>query len=324
MPSFAGCNASICPYDHSYYQYRIELAPNAFFLAWFGTSLIAFLGTFLLTRRGASFTTAMVLGELSEIIGYAGRIMSWKDQWGENGFLIQICCLTIAPAFLAAGIYLSLQKIVATYGPENSRIPYNYYTRIFIPCDVVSLILQAVGGALASLASHRDESTTTGDNIMIAGLTFQVFTLLIFMILCADFALHVRKRQKTLGAAALTQDPELVAIRESRQFKGFLFALALSTICIFWRCVFRVAELSDGWTGPIMARQNLFYGFEGTLISAAVLALNIFHPSLAFKHLMGPRHNFKFWARKPAGHDSGAKDLDTKDTAEKLEKPERT
>ncbi|KAF3061826.1 Sphingoid long-chain base transporter RSB1 [Daldinia childiae] len=284
--SFKDCTPEICPYDLSFYAYRIDLAPNAVFLALFALSLIGFLTVFAITRRGGNFTIAMALGLISEIIGYAGRIMSWQNQWSENGFLIQICCLTIAPAFLAAGIYLCIRKIVFAFGPENSRIPPKYYTRIFIPCDIVSLILQAAGGGLASSAFHTGHSTDTGDNIMIAGLAFQVFTLLVFMLLSTDFLINTLRRRRTLGSAALDQDPELIAMRNSWMFKAFPPALALSTICIFWRSVFRVAELSNGWSGSLMGRQDLFIGFEGVMITVAVLVLNVFHPSLCFGEIM--------------------------------------
>ncbi|KAI1403184.1 RTA1-domain-containing protein [Hypoxylon fuscum] len=300
--TFMDCTPEICPYDKSFYMYRIDLAPNAAFLALFSLSLLAFLGVFAWTRRGGTFTVAMSLGLFCEIIGYAGRIMSWKNQWSENGFLMQICCLTIAPAFLAAGIYLCIRRIVFAFGPENSRIPPKFYTRIFIPCDIVSLVLQAVGGALASVAFHQGESTDSGDHIMIAGLAFQVFTLLVFMLLCGDFLLHMQRRRRTLGsAAALDQDPALVAVRRSPMFQGFLGALALSTVCIFWRSVFRVAELSHGWTGALMARQDLFVGFEGVMITVAVWALNIFHPSLCFGEMM----DRKFGDEKSSNHDIG-------------------
>ncbi|KAI1206689.1 RTA1-domain-containing protein [Annulohypoxylon truncatum] len=285
--SFKDCNATICPYDQSFYAYRIDIVPNAVFLGLFTLSLLCFLGVYAFKRRGAVFTIAMVLGLISEIIGYIGRIMSWKNQWSENGFLIQICCLTLAPAFLAAGIYLCIRRIVFAFGPENSRIPPKFYTRIFIPCDIASLILQAAGGGIASNAFHTGKSTDNGDNIMIAGLSFQVFTLLVFMILSLDFLFNTLRRRRALGSeAAFSQDPELVAVRGSLMFKAFLAALALSTICIFWRSVFRVAELSRGWSGPLMARQDLFIGFEGVLITIAVWVLNIFHPALCFGALM--------------------------------------
>ncbi|KAI0010875.1 RTA1-domain-containing protein [Xylariaceae sp. FL0662B] len=281
--SFEDCNADICPYDQSFYLYRIDIVPNAVFLGLFSLSLIGFLATFALTRRGGMFTIAMALGLVSEVLGYGGRIMSWQNQWSENGFLMQICCLTIGPAFLAAGIYLCIRKIVFAFGPQNSRIPPKYYTRIFIPCDIVSLVLQAAGGGIASVATHQKRSPDTGDNIMIAGLSFQVLTLLVFIILCVDFGVNTVRRRRALGGdAALDQDPVLVAVRRSWRFRGFLAALALSTICIFWRSVFRVAELSGGWSGHLMARQDLFVGFEGVMITVAVWALNVFHPSVCF------------------------------------------
>ncbi|KAK8061354.1 hypothetical protein PG994_007720 [Apiospora phragmitis] len=64
----------------------------------------------------------MCLGLVCEVLVYAGRITSWKNQWGENGFLMQIICLTIGPAFMAVGVYFRLRIIVCMFGSENSRL----------------------------------------------------------------------------------------------------------------------------------------------------------------------------------------------------------
>jgi RTA1 like protein len=124
------CTIDTCPLDTSYYFYRISLSANATFAALFGISLLGFLFTYIFTRRAFAFSFAMLAGVILEVIGYAGRIMSWQNQWSQNGFLIQIVCLTIAPAFMAGGIYLCLRRIVYTFGPENSRIAPEMYTRI--------------------------------------------------------------------------------------------------------------------------------------------------------------------------------------------------
>ena len=69
-------------------------------------------------------------GCICEILGYAGRLMMHKNPFNLNGsvsavscghsvqkadflnrFLIQICCLTIAPAFFSAAIYLCLSRM---------------------------------------------------------------------------------------------------------------------------------------------------------------------------------------------------------------------
>lgn len=124
------CTLDTCPITSSYYYYRVSLAANATFLALFSISLIAFIATYALTRRGFAFTLAMVSGVALEVIGYVGRIQSYQNQWKQDGFLMQIVCLTIAPAFMAGGIYLCLRRIVYAFGPENSRIKPESYTRI--------------------------------------------------------------------------------------------------------------------------------------------------------------------------------------------------
>lgn len=169
-----------------------------------------------------------------------------------------------------------------TFGPQNSRIAPLSYPRIFIPCDLASLLLQAAGGGIASSASHRDKDPTVGNNIMIAGLSVQVITLLIFIILASDFAFRTYRNVKRLGKEGAL-DPTHARLRSSTMFKGFMVALSLATLCIFTRSVYRVAELSEGWNGHLIKTQKYFIGLEGAIIALAVLALNAFHPGLCFR-----------------------------------------
>ncbi|KAF2113959.1 RTA1 like protein-domain-containing protein [Lophiotrema nucula] len=276
------CTLATCPLSLSYWGYLPSLGANAFFLALFAISTILFVGQGVLSRRFLGFTFAMVSGCALEVIGYVGRTMAHHNPFGENPFLIQIVCLTIAPAFMAAGIYLCLSRIVTTFGPENSRIKPLSYPRIFIPCDLASLLLQAAGGGIASSASHTDKDPTVGNNIMIAGLAVQVITLFIFICLATDFAVRTVRRIKTMGAQNAL-DPTHARLRASWKFKGFMIALSFATLCIFTRSVYRVAELSEGWNGHLIKTQKYFIGLEGAIVGTAVLALNIFHPGLCFR-----------------------------------------
>lgn len=134
---YINCTLETCPIQTSYYFYRVSIGANATFIALFSISLLAFVTTYAFTRRATAFTVAMVCGVILEVIGYAGRIMSWTNQWNDQGFLMQIVCLTIAPAFMAGGIYLCLRRIVYAFGPENSRIAPESYTR-FVSLSVPS------------------------------------------------------------------------------------------------------------------------------------------------------------------------------------------
>lgn len=103
------------------------------------------------------------------------------------------------------------------------------------------------------------------------------------MVLCVDFGLRTHRRYRALGDSALDQNPLYVKLRSDWKFRGFLAALTLATICIFWRSVYRVVELGEGWTGDLIRRQNLFIAFEGVMVIVACWSLNLFHPSICFK-----------------------------------------
>ncbi len=143
-------------------------------------------------------------------------------------------------------------------GPEISRIKPRMYLWIFIPCDVISLILQGTGGGLSSVLSQDGEDPSVGSNTMIAGLAFQVFTLTLFMALCAEYALrYVRARRASAQGSGF-------ALRKiDAKFQLFLVMLGLATICIFIRSVYRVIELAGGWGGELLRDEPKFIILEG-------------------------------------------------------------
>lgn len=64
--------------------------------------------------------------------------------------------------------------------------------------DFLSLVLQAAGGAISATADDKATSDT-GVNVMIAGLSTQVASLFLFMLLAAEFAWRVRTRRDQLN-----------------------------------------------------------------------------------------------------------------------------
>jgi hypothetical protein len=84
----AQCTFETCPIDSSYYAYRPSLGANAALAALFGISTLLYIGTYVYTRRAIAFTVALAIGTTLEILGYVGRLMSWKDPWSEVRILI--------------------------------------------------------------------------------------------------------------------------------------------------------------------------------------------------------------------------------------------
>lgn len=193
----------------------------------------------------------------------------------SNRVIRYLVCLTIAPAFLSAAVYLCFSRIVIVYGGRISRFRPKTYTYLFIAGDFIALLLQAAGGGIA--ASTTGSTQQTGINIMIAGVSWQVFSLAVFAALCMDFALRVRR------VRSLDLNPQYDALRASRSFKLFLWSLGIATLTIFVRSVFRCAELSDGFDGSLANDEVTFMVLEGAMISIAVICLTAFHPGLIWK-----------------------------------------
>ena len=136
-----------------------------------------------------------------------------------------LVCLTIGPAFFSGSIYICLSRLVVVYGENLARFRPRTYTITFVACDITSLVLQALGGGIASTANTQS-STQVGINIMITGLSFQVASLVLFIILCAEFAWNVYKAQ---GAWEPTFEP----LRQTKRFTGFLWGRSGCTLGFF-------------------------------------------------------------------------------------------
>jgi len=90
------CTLSNCPVEASLYTYRPALGANGTFIALFAICMALHIWQGIRWREWG-FMSAMVIGCLSEIIGYAGRIMLYYNPFSFPGFLIQISKLPLHP-----------------------------------------------------------------------------------------------------------------------------------------------------------------------------------------------------------------------------------
>ncbi|KAI0892863.1 RTA1-domain-containing protein [Annulohypoxylon nitens] len=260
----ATCTLDLCPLEMSVLQYRPSLASSIAFICIFAVllfihSIIGFLW------KSWWFLGCMTLGCMTEIIGYAGRIMLFYNPFSFAGFLIQIICIGCAPVFYSAAIYVTMAKITENLDPSLSRIRPKLYYIVFIISDVFSLTLQGVGGGMSTSSSGQNRAAV---DLSLVGLSFQVFSMVVFCGLLADYMIRYSKSTRRATT--------------SIRLKLFLVFLTAAILLILARCGYRVAELSDGYTGDLIHNEPLFIGLDGVLIVLAVLALCIGHPGFVF------------------------------------------
>ncbi|KAI8711655.1 hypothetical protein NCS52_01429600 [Fusarium sp. LHS14.1] len=270
----ANCTLELCPIEWTIYQYRPSLPANITFMALYvlALSIHVYLGV---RWRSWWFMAFMAMGCVYAIIGYAGRVVLWKNPWSFGGFMLQMVCVTGGPVFYTAAIYVTLSRAIQFFAAEISRLPAKMFYWIFISADITCLILQAAGGALSS--SSRGASQT-GIDLAMAGLILQVIVLTIFCGFFADYMIRFAQLQKSQGSS-------LKAAITTRQ-QIFFGGLAAAILPILVRCIYRVDELSQGYSNSDkITDEGLFIGLEGVMIYVAVCCLFVGHPGFGFQHV---------------------------------------
>jgi hypothetical protein len=174
-------------------------------------------------------------------------------------------CLTIAPVFYTASIYVTLSKTIVFLGPELSRFKPQLFYWIFLPFDIVCLILQAAGGAMSTSAGSGND---VGVDISMAGLILQVIVLVAFIAAFGDYLARYIMARGLSGFGW--------------RIKAFFIGLTASSIFILARCAFRVAELREGYDGEMITHEVPFIILEGVIIVLAVISLLFSHPGMVF------------------------------------------
>lgn len=322
----ASINLNELHWQQNVYKMYINKGANLFFFGFFIVAFVAFIAYMLLLKYWY-FSTALYIGCGLEFAGYSGRFLSVGNYSNVNTFLLQLVCLTLGPAFIVAGIYYLIGYLSLIYGPHLSPLRPRWYSYIFLACDGLSLLLQAVGGGLAATGLKQHTSVDAGTHIMVAGIGFQVLSMSLFIALYfwflhrVHFGLSEQPFPPTLKnwiqlvilnlkVEELDHlwEPTTSNIRRGKWFKYNQLAIMFSILCLYIRCVYRVVELSEGWRGYLITHEKYILTLDGMMIMLTVLTFLIFHPFVLFgKKQLGL---FEFKKDELAVQDSSEADLE--------------
>ncbi|KAK9364243.1 RTA1 like protein-domain-containing protein [Lipomyces starkeyi] len=216
------------------------------------------------------FCTCMFVANGLEAGGYIARYMSSSNPYTYGNYVAQSVLLIFAPAFFMAGIYYLLGEVSVIWGIRYARRTPKYSSPLM--CLVSSF----------RVADH----VLPGTAIMIGGLGFQVAATLLFMLLCLDYYLRIRNHRRLAGQSLSSFAPSWELNIESeqqgkqRKAKVFLCAVAAAVLLVFVRSVYRVVELSTGWSGYLMTEEGYFLVLDGLMVALASWIMWIFHPGV--------------------------------------------
>ncbi|KAL4745217.1 hypothetical protein BDW72DRAFT_211653 [Aspergillus terricola var. indicus] len=251
--------------EFTFYYYTPSAAAGGIFAGLFGVCTVLHLYQLLRTRTW--FMIPFAIGGALEAVGYIGRILSSTEapEFTKGPYVMQSALILIAPAFLAASIYMTLGRIIAMLDAERcSIIPLRFLTKIFVAGDVLSFLMQASG---AGIMVKDETSADTGEKIIVGGLFVQIIFFAFFVLSAAVFEVRMARQRVSVSF-------ELQSI-----WRRHMMALCFTSVLILIRSVVRVVEYLMGYDSYMMKQEVFIYVFDALLMFIVVFTLNWIHPS---------------------------------------------
>ncbi|KAJ5703094.1 hypothetical protein N7488_010642 [Penicillium malachiteum] len=246
------------------YDYRPSIPAAIVFAILFGITTGFHL--FQLIKTRCWFLVTFVIGGFLECIGYIARAYS-STQYPDYTMgpeLIAYIFILVAPALLAASIYMELGRImIMTDGDNYSLIRRTWLTKIFVVGDIASFVIQFIGAAM--LSKQTASAVETGENFMKFGVLVQILFFGFFVITAAIFHMRFNKSGSTR--------------RWATPWQKHMMMIYGSSMMIFIRSIFRLAEFFQSSNGYLMQNEWVSYVFDALLMLATMALMNVVHPA---------------------------------------------
>ncbi|KAK0475729.1 RTA1-like protein [Armillaria novae-zelandiae] len=256
-------SGSMDPAD-SPYNYIPSTTIAIIFVVLYSVSTILHVGQGIYYRMWWVFPTICLAG-IMEVLGWSGRLWS--------SYSPKLLRLFLAPTPLVAANFVILGVLIKRLGSAYSRLtPRMFCFCILNPLTTIVYRRMVFGGGIASAADTLPAANKVSRSFS-AGECFNFkFVITVYVICAAEFLVRYVKDRPIAS-------PRLLSRRHERG-KSLLMlgALALSTIFLYIRAVYRTIELSDGWNGVIISTQVYFNVFDGAMVVLAIYIMNFAHP----------------------------------------------
>ena len=301
--------------NYNFYSYNPNFGGNDLFhtiymlIFWYTVGMLYY-------SRYWWYNVTFICGFALEGIGYLGRVLSHNKGDVLSYYIMQSICLTIAPAFIMAGIYFLFGQLVVIHGRQYSFLKPMWYSYFFIGSDIFSLLVQSSGGSLASTASSGGGSAQMGINITVAGIVLQVIAMTVFLGFWFEFLNRVYFKHaesydysqqgykvpmtKSFGnfmkflfnTKSVRQyrhehleqfyNKKFASIRQRKLFDWMPLAMTISVVAIYIRCIYRVVELAMGLDGYLNTHEPYILVLDATMVTICGIIFVPFHPVWVF------------------------------------------
>ncbi|KAL1410669.1 hypothetical protein Q8F55_004688 [Vanrija albida] len=226
------------------FRYVPSLGLNAAACALYFAVALAF--TYNQFRYRGRYFLCLVIGTFTAGIGFILRLTFRKTLHSSGGYIAMYLFVVLSPCAFLAADYILLGRIVNHLDAGRYLfINPSKVSTIFIISDIVTFLIQAVGGGTSSARDQK--ARDIGVRIFLAGLAAQLLSFLLFSLLWVVFLYRARKDE---------------FLWKRSGWKPLYFALGFTCICFLIRSFFRTIELSEGYAGHLSIHEKYYMGLD--------------------------------------------------------------
>ncbi|KAI9826697.1 MAG: hypothetical protein M1826_006579 [Phylliscum demangeonii] len=263
---------------NSYYNYDPSYGAAIGFSVLFGLVTITHLVQAVTFRK--AFCWVIIMGALWETVSFITRALGSHDQQQLGYAMATQLLLLLAPLWVNAFVYMTFGRMIYYFLPEKKLfgIKAPSLARYFVGLDIVSFIIQGVGGSMISPGADP-KVIQTGIHVYMGGIGLQEFFIVVFIGLVVTF--HRRMLM-------LEHKGEL---RGRSRWMRLTFTIYGVLALITMRIIYRLVEYAKGAhpDNPLPFKEVYTYTLDAAPMLIAILLLCIVHPGMV---MVGPASHF--------------------------------
>ncbi|KAG8841214.1 hypothetical protein FRC20_005149 [Serendipita sp. 405] len=211
----------------------------------------------------------LIFATALEFVGYVLREYCIQNRHEKTPYILSQVFVIIAPACLAAVLYMLVGRAILYVGPGYAIIRPSWITPIFVTLDIISIATQGIGSGVIFGDTTSLTRLKVGRVILILGLFIQLVAFVVFLLLAIWFDVKTTRslRDKVL------------------HLRPFMNAFYTSGALILLRSIYRAIEFlsldfsTHPATGYFFNVEWAYYVLDALPIALATLIYNIWYPA---------------------------------------------
>ncbi|EPE06977.1 rta1 domain protein [Ophiostoma piceae UAMH 11346] len=270
---------------NGYYNFYPQFAPAVATATIFGLFTVAHIALAVLYKK--RYAWVLIMGSLWETIAFILHSLGSHNQQNLGYASSYIIIFLLAPLWINAFVYMTLARTVFFFKPDRRVwvVRAVSMSKYFVWADVVTFIIQAIGGVMETPDSGATQ-IKIGLDIYMAGLGLQEFCILVFAGLIVKFhrdCLAMENLEKWGGSSDKVQPME----PGRRGWRRVVFPMYAVLFFITVRIAYRIAEFGGGVSesNPLPYHEAYSYALDAFPMMICLLLLALWHPG---RVLLGP------------------------------------